>query len=260
MTCSRGNRSSNFTSTHWPHPGHGCRGNEPLRPKAAQWYLLRRGACVQIRSCPRRSPEGPLFRGHHRLAVDYGSAGGGFPSHLLSDLAPQGLLKPLPSAIGPPFSEIPPTPAPRRQVMGRHPPWYAASQYVQYAVYHLLQVHGAPASPGRCRGQQGLQMLPLGIRQIAGICFPIHTPTLELIPQLPPSYFLTTSQYFSHALSVGITVLAQDQGSGFLLRLESRGTIERPCRQWLLVAARLWALKKRCLRQPATRGPCPTPL
>ena len=227
-----------------------------LRPDT----FLPKSQLSRVVACPGRSPEAPLFRGLRRLAVDYGRVGGGFSSHLLSDLAPPRLLNPLPSTSGPPFSEIPPTPAPRRQVMGRHPPWYAASQYVQYAVYHFLQVHGAPAFPGRSRGQQGLQMLPLGIRQIAGICLPIHTPVLQLIPQLPPTYFLTTFQYFSHALSVGITVLAHDQGSGLLLRLESRGAIERPCRQWLLVAARLWTLKKRCLRQPATHGPCPTPL
>ena len=84
--------------------------------------------------------------------------------------------------------------------MGRHPPRYASVQNVQYAVYYLSQVHGAPAPLGRCTRQQGLQMLPLGIRQITGISLLIHTPTLQPIPQFPPGYFKPSLHHFSHTL------------------------------------------------------------
>ena len=118
----------------WHGAGSGCWPHGPPRPEAGPWCPLcplcplRCGACARIPSCRRRSPEAPLFRGLDALAVDDGSAGDGIPSFFLPDLAAQRLLNPLPSAIGPPFSEIPPHRAPGRQVMGHHSPWYAAAQ------------------------------------------------------------------------------------------------------------------------------------
>ena len=57
---------------------------------------------------PASSPWSPFFSGPHRLAVYDGLAGSGIPSLALPDLGAQRLLNPLPSAIGPPFSEVPP--------------------------------------------------------------------------------------------------------------------------------------------------------
>ena len=57
---------------------------------------------------PASSPRSPLFSGPHRLAVYDGLAGSGIPSLALPDHGAQRLLNPLPSAIGPPFSEVPP--------------------------------------------------------------------------------------------------------------------------------------------------------
>ena len=69
---------------------------------------------------------------------------------------------------------------PRGQVVGHHSPRYAATQYVQYAVYDLPQVHGARVPPGCIWGQQRFQQAPLGVGQIAGIRFSIHIPKVAL--------------------------------------------------------------------------------
>ena len=189
-----GTGSAACSAPTWRRPGPGCWPHVPLRSRAGRSYPLRCGVCAQIPSCLRRNPEAPLFRGLHRLAVNDGSTGCSITSFPLPDLAPQRLLNPLPCAIGPPLSEVPPHCAPGGQVMGHHSPRYAASQYVQYAVYYLLQFH-CPSPPSGRRGrQQSLQMLPLGIRQITGICSPIHIPKLHSYPQLAPSYFLATLQ------------------------------------------------------------------
>ena len=114
-----------------------------------------------------------------KMAAPSASSGGrGMPSSLLPNQGAQCLLHPLPDALGPPFSEIPPDRAPRREVVRHHSPGYSATQHMQYAVYHLPQIGSPGMSPGCIRGQQGFQQAPLGIGQIGWICSSIHTPTL----------------------------------------------------------------------------------
>ncbi len=70
----------------------------------------------------------------------------------------------------------PTRPCPKGQVVGHQPPWYAATQDVQYAVHHLSQINSAGTPLGRIREQQGFQQAPLQVCQIRGICFSMHIP------------------------------------------------------------------------------------
>ena len=97
----------------------------------------------------------------------------------------QGFLHSFPSAVIPPVAEVPPHRAPRRQIMGQHPPGYAAAQHLQDAVDYLPQVSGpGMAFPG-VRWQQRSQFFPLGVGQIAGIRFSTHATSVTSILSSP---------------------------------------------------------------------------
>ena len=171
----------------WHGAGSGCWRHAPPPPKASPWCPPRCGVCVRLPSCQRRNLWAPFFRGLHRLAVNYsrirdGSAGGGFPSGGFPNPDPQCFLNPLPSPVFPPLAETPPHRAPEGQVVGHHPPDYAASQHVQDAVDYLPQVRGSGRASLGVRRQQGSQFLPLGIGQIAGIRFSAHASSVTAIP------------------------------------------------------------------------------
>ena len=125
---------------------------------------LRCGACVQQPVYRRHSLWAPFFRGLHRLAVDDGRAGRGFPSGGFPNPGTQGLPYPLPSPIISPLPKVPPDRAPRWQVVGHQPPGYAAPQHVQDAVDHFPQVHGSGMPQGRVGCAAGALALPIGHR------------------------------------------------------------------------------------------------
>ena len=77
--------------------------------------------CI-VRSNTGASLWAPFFRGLHRLTVDDGRAGTGLATLSLAQLGVQDAMYPLPGAITTPGTEVMEHDAPRRQVVGQHPP------------------------------------------------------------------------------------------------------------------------------------------
>ena len=85
----------------WRRPGPGCWQHEPPHPGAGPWCPLRCGVCVRQPFYRHHNPAAPFFRGLHRLAVDDGPAGRGFPSRRFPDPDAQRFLYPFPRPVRP---------------------------------------------------------------------------------------------------------------------------------------------------------------
>ena len=74
-------------------------------------------------------------------------------------------------ALVAPAAEVLPDDLPGRQVMGQVAPLTASASLIEDGIPDLAQGIGAPASgaPAFSFGQDSLNLLPLGIRQIAGV-------------------------------------------------------------------------------------------
>ena len=167
-------------------------------PAAVPRYPPRCGACGPSPSCRRRNPEAPFFRGLHRLTVDDGRAGTGLATLGLAQLGVQGVMCPLPGAITTPSPEVVEHGAPRRQVMGQHPPGAPSAQHVADGVDDLPPGVGDRSAARSGRWQPGLEQLPFAVAEVAGIGWSFHTPTLRPTPlsrldtSTPISTFLDT--------------------------------------------------------------------
>ena len=148
-------------------PAEGALHDPP--PAAAPGYPPRCGACGPSPSCPRRNLWAPFFRGLHRLAVDDGRAGTGLATLSLAQLGVQDVMYPLPGAITTPGTEVMEHDAPRRQVVGQHPPGATSAQHVADGVDDLPTGVGDGSAARFGRWQQGLEQLPFSVAEVAGI-------------------------------------------------------------------------------------------
>jgi hypothetical protein len=99
-------------------------------------------------------------------------------TRLLAHVAAQRRQRPFPGAVGLPAAMIGVHGVPVGQIVGQRPPDAAIVGEVEDAVDNLADVHTAVAPTGLRGRDQRLQVLPLGVGQIAGIACAVHTATL----------------------------------------------------------------------------------
>ncbi len=110
---------------------------------------------------------------------------------------------------------------PRRKVMRQHPPTSPCPQHVQDGVNDFTARVAGWTSAGLHRRDEGLDLRPLPVTQITGICFPFfaHAPSLSLFkhPHALPLHgkntiFRTIPETFLHTqrfLSLGTISVGQ---------------------------------------------------
>ena len=107
-------------------------------------------------------------------------------------------MYPLPGAITTPGTEVVEHDAPRRQVVGQHPPGAPSAQHVADGVDDLPTRVGDGSAARFGRWQQWFQQLPFSVAEVAGIGWSFHAPTLRPTPlsrldtSTPISTFLDT--------------------------------------------------------------------
>ncbi len=123
------------------------------------------------------------------------SGGTGLPAPGLPQHRVEPVLGPLPASLPAPGAEVMEDDAPRRQVMGQHPPRATAAKYAADGVDRLpAGILERPAARSG-RRQQGFQPLPFPAAEAAGIGCSVHLPT----PQ-PSFQSLLSCQYTNYDL------------------------------------------------------------
>ena len=154
-------------------------------------------------------PSGPPFSAVFTdwlsmMAAPSASSGGcGLAALSLPQHGMQRVVGSLPGSIPAPSTEIMECSAPRRQVVGEHPPRAAGAQHEADGVDDLApRILDRPPSRFGWR-QQRFQKLPLPVADIASISRSFHASTLQPTPRFLPSYHYPSYTLFRHPLRVG---------------------------------------------------------
>src|SRR2546421_547734 len=104
-----------------------------------------------------------------RLAVDATGAGGLVSASGLTNGGPEGINDLLPGAVLLPGDEVIPDGTLGGQVVRQVVPLAAGTGLVEQRVDHFAQIHGARPATRLGGRQQGLDQLPLSVRQVRSI-------------------------------------------------------------------------------------------
>jgi len=110
----------------------------------------------------------PFFRAFHALAIDDASRWARFTIHVFATLHVERVMNAIQRAVPVPKVEITKQRALRRQVFGNITPLASRAQHIHEAVHDFPRLNGALASAAFGRRDQGLDVRPLIVRQIAG--------------------------------------------------------------------------------------------
>src|SRR5665213_1761042 len=123
-------------------------------------------------------PDSRVVGGLDRLAVQRRGAGLGRPAVSEPHLVAEPVVQGLPDAVELPAADLGVDGLPGREVVRQHAPGDAAAQQVEVGIEDRTPGRGAGAAALLVRGEQGLGQLPLLIRQVTGVSFPVHRRTL----------------------------------------------------------------------------------
>src|SRR6266511_5499932 len=120
-----------------------------------------------------------LFGSTHRLTVQDGTAGLGFPFRRLAHPFPQRVMNLLPDTLPTPRPEVVIDRAPGWQIMRQEFPGSAAAHHIKDPVQDFAaRVLGGTTARFR-GGDQGLQAIPFGIAQVSIVKSAIHSDSVR---------------------------------------------------------------------------------